>query len=180
VLSHRRNCPPPPQASVAPPLDPKGWEEQHSLAGEGVGGPKSGDWIVDWKPGTLYTLWLRWEIYGVCVRVKLVYSVFGIAHQVNQHDHPDVQRNTIPINIREALLTISVCIWPTLRTSRSLTSHGVTNVDILRSLWSSEAAKRRGCAAALFGVLMSTKNGPTRTLLCTPLRVGCSAMRVWV
>ncbi len=37
---------PPPQASVAPPLDLRGGE-QHSLAGEGVGGPKSGDWIVD-------------------------------------------------------------------------------------------------------------------------------------
>ncbi len=29
---------PPAQASVAPPLDPKGWREQHSLAGEEVGG----------------------------------------------------------------------------------------------------------------------------------------------
>ncbi len=32
--------PPPSQASVSPPLDPKG-EGQHSLAGEGVGGPNS-------------------------------------------------------------------------------------------------------------------------------------------
>ncbi len=31
-----------PQASVSPPLDPKG-EEQHSLGGEGVGGPDSDD-----------------------------------------------------------------------------------------------------------------------------------------
>jgi hypothetical protein len=35
-----------------PPLDPK---EQHSLAGEGVGGANSDDWIE-----SLYTLW------GVC------------------------------------------------------------------------------------------------------------------
>jgi hypothetical protein len=35
---------PPPQASVSPSLDPKGGGGQHSLAGEGVGGPNSEHW----------------------------------------------------------------------------------------------------------------------------------------
>ncbi len=46
--------PPPPQASVSPPLGPKG-EEQDFLASEGVGGTQFGR--QEREPGTLYTLW---------------------------------------------------------------------------------------------------------------------------
>jgi hypothetical protein len=46
--SPRRNWVPPPplpQASVLPPWTKGGRGEQHSLAGEGVGGPNSDDWL---------------------------------------------------------------------------------------------------------------------------------------
>ncbi len=45
---------PPPQASVFPPLGPKG-EEQGSLASEGVGGAQFGR--QERETGTPYTLW---------------------------------------------------------------------------------------------------------------------------
>ncbi len=38
---------PPPQASVSPPLDPRGGGEQHSLKGEGVGGPNPDDFWIE-------------------------------------------------------------------------------------------------------------------------------------
>jgi hypothetical protein len=46
-MPHRRNWfPPPPHPKVSvSPLGSKGGGEQHSLAGEGVGGPNSDDWI---------------------------------------------------------------------------------------------------------------------------------------
>ncbi len=48
-IAYQSLCPfigigsPPPQPARVSPLDPKG-EEQHSLAGEGMGGPNSDGW----------------------------------------------------------------------------------------------------------------------------------------
>ncbi len=47
-------------------------------------------------------------------------------------------------NIREAILTLSVCLWLTLMTSQRSTSYVVTKVDNLKNLWSSKAAMGDG------------------------------------
>jgi hypothetical protein len=60
-LSHRRNWVPllpPPQASVSPPLDPKGetGESNILLRVKGGGEPNSDDWIEAWHSESVYSV----------------------------------------------------------------------------------------------------------------------------
>jgi hypothetical protein len=73
-LSNRRNRvpplpPPPPKASVSLPLGPKGVGEQHSFAGEGLGGPNSADWI---------------ESLALCILSDPLYHLLGVCVCVYQ------------------------------------------------------------------------------------------------
>jgi len=72
-MSHRRNWVPPPptsQASVSPPLDPKG---EATLSCGGVGDTQFGR--LDRKPGTLDTLW-----DGVSIQKNNAKGMFKIVH----------------------------------------------------------------------------------------------------